>query len=1075
MDLKRLAKRALATLSLSMLCLVAFAQGRQISGTVIDGTGEPVIGANVLEVGTTNGVITDIDGKFKLQGVQPNAKIQVSFIGYISQTVTVGNQSNIKVTLKEDAQALDEVVVVGYGTMKKTDVTGSLASVSSDKLAARGALRVEDALQGSVPGVNITATNSRANGKFSMQIRGQSSINNSSGPLYVVDGMVVSSIDFLNSEDIERIDVLKDASSTAIYGSRASEGVILITTKGAGAGQNKAQPVEITYDGYYGIRKVARMPEFMESTEWMNYRFARYTTTSGPNADGTIDYTITDGDLQSVFQNGTDWKNSPLHDRWMSNESYDWAGQVLRTASQQNHFISASGASEKTNYRLGVGYQGEENVFKKNDYNRFNIKGAFDSKLNKVVEAGMSVNLVYDVQNDWFTDGSNTYSPYNNAFWFAPVVSPWDEDGNLLAIPAKVGKMSLTSTPSPLVDFEIDAYENTTRKFHVFGNAYLRFNLMEGLKFTTTFSPNFYHGRQGVFMGTGVSEKYPLGTAWYQKKKYNEATVTNTDRLDWTWDNQIDFTKTFGDHRIGAMGLFSLYKSDKEQYTQGVTDISDDKLSFYAMGKGSGTKDIASSYTESSLVSVAARVNYAYKERYMATVTVRTDGSSRFAKNNRWGWFPSAAVAWRASEEDFLKDVEWLDNLKLRLSYGITGNNNVGDYVTSSSAAGPSYVTINGKELQGYYPNGLVDKNLIWEKIKEFNFGLDFAVLQNRINVTADAYRRLSDGQIMKATVPIETGESSITTNIGSVQNTGIELGLNFGVIRNQNFTWDVNVSFARNWSKIKELPNGDDISKNWFIGERLNVLRDYMPAGVITDKGVTMHTINGDRHYTLQEVYDTFGPKSKNKLKWYEGQMAVNDWNDDGVINDDDKQIFGCTDPTWTGSLSSSMAYKGFDFSFMLYTKQGQWSRSYFHEQYMDYSDRGRQKMSFDYYIPAGTPVLDPVTGDVTTQATTHYGSCPYPNNTDKTGGNYFTKSSTAVRYHKTSFVKVKNITLGYTFPKQWTSKLAIKHLRLYVNVLNPFCFTDYEGFDPEWASASLVDGGPASVTYQIGANIKF
>ena len=327
----------------------------------------------------------------------------------------------------------------------------------------------------------------------------------------------------------------------------------------------------------------------------------------------------------------------------------------------------------------------------------------------------------------------------------------------------------------------------------------------------------------------------------------------------------------------------------------------------------------------------------------------------------------------------------------------------------------------------------------------------------------------------MKATVPIETGESSVTTNIGSVQNAGIELGLNFGVIRNQNFTWDVNVAFARNWSKIKELPNGDDVTNNWFIGERLNVLRDYTSAGIITDKGVTMHTINGDKHYTLQEVYDKYGPNSPSKLQWYEGQMAVNDWNDDGIINDDDKQIFGCTDPTWTGSLSSTMTYKGFDFSFMLYTKQGQWSRSYFHEQYMDYGDRGRQKMSFDYYIPAGTPVLDPVTGNVTTQATTHYGDYPYPNNTDKTGGNFFSKSSTAVKYHKTSFVKVKNITLGYTFPKQWTSKLAIKHLRLYVNVLNPFCFTNYEGFDPEWASASLVDGGPASVTYQIGANIKF
>lgn len=1075
MNLKRLAQKALATLSLSMLCSVAFAQGRLISGTVVDGTGEPIIGANVLEVGTTNGVITDIDGNFKLQGVQPGAKIQVSFIGYIPQTVVAGNQTNLRITLKEDAQALDEVVVVGYGTMKKTDVTGSLSSVSAEKLAARGVLRVEDALQGSVPGVNITQSNSRANGGFNIQIRGQASINNTSGPLYVVDGMVVSSIDFLNPEDIERIDVLKDASSTAIYGSRASEGVIIISTKGTGAGQSKAQPVEISYDGYYGIRKVARMPDFMDATEWMNYRFARYTTTSGPNSDGTVTYKISDGDLQSVFQNGAEWKGSPLYNRWMNNEGYDWANQVLRTASQQNHFISASGATEKTTYRLGAGYQGEENVFKKNDYKRFNIKGSFDSKLSKAVEAGMSVNLVHNVQNDWITDSSNSYSPYNNAFWFAPVVSPWDENGNLLAIPAKVGKMSLTSTPSPLVDFEIDAYQNETRKFHVFGNIYMRFNIMEGLKFTTTFSPNYYHGRQGVFMGTGVSEKHPLGTAYYQNKKYNYAEATNTERLDWTWDNQIDFSKTWGDHRLNAMAMYSLYSTNKEIYSQSVTNISDDKLSFYSMGKGSGTKGLGSSYTESSLVSLATRLNYAYKERYMATITVRTDGSSRFAKDNRWGWFPSAAVAWRASEEDFLKDVKWIDNLKLRLSYGVTGNNNVGDYVTASSAAGPSYATIGGQEYQGYYANGLVDKNLIWEKIKEFNFGVDFAVLQNRIGLTADAYRRLSDGQIMKATVPLETGESSITTNIGSVQNTGIELALNLGIIRNNSFTWDVNLAFARNWSKIKELPNGDDVANNWFIGERLNVLRDYTSAGIITKDGVTMHTINGDRHYTLQEVYDKFGPKSSNKLKWYEGQMAVNDWNDDGRINDDDKQIYACTDPTWTGSLSSSMAYKGFDFSFMLYTKQGQWSRSYFHEQYMNYGDRGRQKVSFDYYIPAGTPVMDKESGNVTYLETAHIGKYPYPNNTEKTGGGYFSSSSASVRYHKTSFVKVKNITLGYTFPKAWLSKIAVKHLRLYVNVLNPFCFTNYKGFDPEWASANLTDGGPASITYQIGTNIKF
>ncbi|EOS11312.1 SusC/RagA family TonB-linked outer membrane protein [Phocaeicola sartorii] len=1045
-----------------------------IKGTVKDANGEAIIGASVVVKGTANGTITDFDGMFTISGVSTNDILQVSFVGYKTLEVQVKDKKNFSLILTEDTEVLDEVVVVGYGTMKKTDVTGSMASVSSDKLTARGTVRVEDALQGSVPGVNITQSNSRANGKFDIQIRGQASINNTSGPLYVVDGMVVSSIDFLNPEDIERIDVLKDASSTAIYGSRASEGVIIISTKGAGAGQNKAQPVEISYDGYYGIRKVARMPEFMESTEWMDYRFARFTT-GAPDETGHAVYKITDGDLQTAFQNGAEWKESPLYDCWRTNKTYDWADQVLRTASQQNHFLSASGATEKTSYRLGAGYQNEENVFKKNDYKRYNIKGSFDSKLSKVVEAGMSVNLVHGIQNDWITETSNSYSPYNNAFWFAPVVSPWDENGNLLAIPAKVGKLSLTSTASPLVDFDIDAYENETRKFHVFGNAYLRFNIMDNLKFTTTFSPNYYHGRQGIFMGTGVSEKYPLGTAYYQKQKYNKAEVVNTERLDWTWDNQVDFSKTWGEHRLNAMGMYSMYYTNKETYKQSVTDISDDKLSYNAMDKGSGTKTVESAYTESSLVSFAARLNYAYKERYMATVTVRTDGSSRFAKDNRWGWFPSAAFAWRASEEDFLRNVDWIDNLKLRLSYGVTGNNNVDDYVTSSSASGPSYAVLGGQEYQGYYANGLVDRNLIWEKIKELNFGIDLSVLKNRINVTADAYRRLSDGQIMKATVPLETGESSITTNIGSIQNTGIEIGLSLGILRNKNFTWDMNLSFARNWSKIKELPNGDDVTNNWFIGERLNVLRDYTSAGIITADGVTMHTVNGDRHYTLQEVYDTFGPKSANKLQWYEGQMAVNDWNDDGKINDDDKQIYGCTDPKWTGSLSSTITYKDFDFSFMLYTKQGQWSRSYFHEQYMDYNDRGRQKMSFDYYIPAGTPVLDKETGDITWLAEAHVGSAPYPNNSDKTGGGYFKSGSASVRYQKTSFVKVKNVTLGYTFPKEWMNKVFVKHLRLYINVLNPFCFTNYKGFDPEWASANLTNGGPASITYQIGANIKF
>lgn len=325
-----------------------------------------------------------------------------------------------------------------------------------------------------------------------------------------------------------------------------------------------------------------------------------------------------------------------------------------------------------------------------------------------------------------------------------------------------------------------------------------------------------------------------------------------------------------------------------------------------------------------------------------------------------------------------------MSNLKLRMSYGVTGNNNVSDYVTVATAAGPSYVVLDGSEMQGYYQNGLINQALIWEKVKEFDFGVDFSVFNNRINLTADVYRRLSDGQIMDRTVPLETGEKTSTFNIGSVRNTGVELGLQVGVVRTKDFSWDLNMSFSRNWNKILELSNGkvDEVASNRFIGEPLNVLRDYIHTDVITDQGVTMKTKDGDIHYTLQEVYQKYG--------WHEGQIGVHDWDNNGKIDDNDKQIFGCTDPKWMGSLTSTMNYKNFDFSVMLYTKQGQWSRSYFHERYLQYNDRGSQHMDFDYYIPKGTPVIDHTTGDIVYTTETHYGKYPYPTQSDATAGGY-------------------------------------------------------------------------------------
>lgn len=1067
-------------------------QTNAVQGTVKDTFGEPIIGASIVVKGSSNGCITDIDGNFVLSNVPEGAVLQISFIGYRTQEVTVGQQRTYSFVLEEDTRQLDEVVVVGYGVMKKSDLTGSVSSVSSEKLAGRGTTRIEDALQGSVPGVNITQSNSRAGGGFNMQIRGQASINKQASPLYVIDGVVCESMDFLNPEDIERIDILKDASSTAIYGSRASAGVIMITTKG-GKNAGKAEKVSISYDGYYGIRTIARMPDFMNAQEFIDYRFARHTTLSSENfpgstrpgvdANGVPHYEIKQNDLETAFlkrDGGSSYRDSKVYEMMMSGtDGYDWTDLVTRNGSQQNHFISANGATEKVNFRLGLGYQGEESVFQHNDYSRFNLKGAFDGKISEVFEAGLSVNMAYTVQDDFSTDSK--YCPYENAFLFNPFVAPYDENGNIINNPgskdAFESAMQFTSTISPLNDLVDENYVNQNRKFHILGNVYLRANIMDGLKLTTTFSPNFYHSRLGKFNSTGVNDRNPLGSNYYQTNGTNSAEVTSTDRLDWTWDTQLDYNKMMGDHTFGAMGLFSMYKSDTEVYRLKGFGISDDMLSFNAMDKASGDKEIESSYTASTLVSAAFRLNYSYKGKYMATATARADASSRFAKGNRWGWFPSVALAWRMSEEDFLKEVDWLDNLKLRVSYGITGNNNVSDYVTITTASGPSYVVLDGTEVQGYYPNGLVNAGLLWEKVKEFNFGIDFGAFSNRINATIDAYHRLSDGQIMDRKVPIETGETTSTANVGSVRNAGIELGLQLGVIRTRDFTWDLAVNFSKNWNKILELSNGkvDEVASNRFIGEPLNVLRDYTHTDVITDKGVTMHTKDGDIHYTLQELYDRYG----SKYKWYEGQVAVNDWNNDGKIDDNDKRIYGCTDPKWIGSLSSTMYYKGFDFSVMVYTKQGQWSRSYFHDKYMKWSDRGSQHMAMDFYIPKGAPVIDHATGDIVYAQETHYGKYPYPNNSDTSAGGYFSDKGSArgegFQYQKTSFVKIKNICLGYTFPTKWIAKAGLQHLRLYVNVLNPFCFSGYEGFDPEWASATLTNGGPSSVTYQIGANIKF
>ena len=1069
MNLKKLAKRALATLSLSMLCLVAFAQGRQISGTVIDGTGEPIIGANVLEVGTTNGVITDIDGNFKLN-VQPNAKIQVSFIGYITQTVTVGSQSNIKVTLKEDAQALDEVVVVGYGVQKKSDVTGSVGSVNSDKIMAKGTTSVMESLQGSVAGVDISQSSSRAGEGFNISIRGKSSMAGGE-PLYVIDGVVCDNMNFLNPADIEKIDILKDASSTAIYGSRATNGVVMITTKQAGTSIKDEAKVQVTYDGYYGYKTVANMPEFMSGDEWTNYRFQRYTTLKSTDEFGHPTYQMKDTDWSAFWGNNS----AKIKDIYATKGYYDWPDLITTDGQQQNHYLNIAGNTKNLSYRVGLGYQKDDGILH-DSYERWNVKAAIDHKINDRFSIGALVNLSTSLK-DYGSKNSVITGFRANPYW-VPYYWESENKGELILQPAKDEVIfpdggGFTSTLNPLVDRANSTDE--TRSYDVMGNLYLQYSPIKEVILKTTFSPTYNRSKRGEFYGVNTDSQFSSKNP-STGDPYNTATITNVDYFTYTWDTQANYTKTFGDHSINALALFSVYSATKEGDAITANDMPFD-VDWYNTGSAGFLSNADSYYEKLTMLSYVLRLNYAYKGRYLATVSSRWDGSSKFQKDNRWGAFPSMALAWRISEEDFAKELSWISNLKLRASIGLTGNNaNVGPYDTQSLAGTKYWYNYGGAPAYGYGINGITNTLLTWEKTREINVGLDFGFLNNRISGSIDWYNKVSRDLLMEQLTPLELGSSTgaMMNNVGKVKNTGVEISLSTVNVQTKDFYWSTTFSFAKNKNEILELNGGkeDLVANKWFIGQPIDVIYDYEYAGVCTAEEA--------RAYATNDAI---------KTKFIEGEMKLKDQQQPGeegygVIDENDLVVLGHALPKWTGSVTSNMTYKNFDFSFSIYTKQGGMVESPFMAEFTNYKDRGRNKLKMDYYIPAGTPVLNADGSGYTLTTEAHMGAYPYPTNTanNNYGGGIgwgTDKQTTYVgnSYVDNSFVKIKNITLGYTFPKSWMSKIGVDHLRLYVNVLNPFTFTSYKGFDPEWADAALNDGtgGPSSRTYQVGVNLKF
>lgn len=1001
------------------------AQGLTVSGKITssdDGSGLP--GVTVLLKGSSAGTSTDAEGNYKLNVTDPNGTLIFSFIGYASQEVTIGSRSVVDVVLSADVTELNEVVVVGYGTVKKTDLTGSVVAIDPEQITKRGSLGTLEAVQGQVAGVDISNNTGRSGSSFKMQIRGQQSLNNNQQPLFVVDGVITDNIDFLNPQDIERMDILKDASSTAIYGSRGAYGVVIVTTKQGASVRNKAS---ITYDGYYGIRDVARLPDFMPGDKWWNFRQDSFIT----GALQATPQTAYDGDIGNNAADKTE-----LRRRVAQKDFTDWPGLLLQQGHLMNHYITISGMGDnKLGYTIGAGYQEEKGNVVHEEYKRYNFKTSVSQSINSHWNAGASMNLAI-IDKSLGSDNALV-----DAFRMSPLVKPYftDRPNELIIQPGKdLPYIDMTSSVNPI--FEMENSSNDTRTFNAIGSVFLEYLPVQWLSVKTNFQPRFKYEKNGKYFGTNTEGR--IGTL-------PDAEAKTTESFSYVWDNQISVNKTINEHSFNAMALYSMNLFRDEMLSASSLKLPYNS-DFYNLGTADVTNQRAgSSYSKSTIMSYALRLNYTWKDKYLLTVSNRWDGASVLAPGHKWASFPSAAVGWKISEESFLSDVSVINSLKLRVSYGLTGNNQtVTPYSTLPKVSAITLYDFDGVAATGYAPGPLVSSDLTWEKVKEVDAGVDFSLLDARITGSIDYYNKLTQSVIYDRYVALENGGYYATPrtgpyvqdNIGKVRNSGIEVALNTVNISTDNFTWSTSFNFSRNKNEIVEL-NGkkDDVGNLLFIG----------------------HPINVNYNYVFDGIWQADQAEEAKKYGQTVGQARVKHFGEGTTITPADRRILGSPMPKWTGGFTTTFTFKGIDLSASLFTRQGVQVYSYFHEEFLNFEDRGRAKLDVDWYMPENnvTP----------TRVSNEY---PQPKN----GGRFWNTEHVGF-YKDASFVKVKNITVGYTFPSELTERLKLSSLRVYTNVLNPFTFTDYDGFDPEWAGATYTSSqnGVSSVTYQFGVNLKF
>ena len=993
-----------------LLSIQIFAQDRTVSGKVTssdDGSGIP--GASVSVKGTSKGTSTDMDGNYKIT-VGNSAVLVFSAVGTNLQEVSVGTKSQINVALSADTKSLQEVVVVGYGTQKKSQLTGAISSVTAKQITEMPITNLGQAMQGRVAGVDVAQSGSKPGTVPRVLIRGRRSFNAGNDPLYVVDGIPLSGgYEDMNPNDVASMEILKDATATAIYGARGANGVVLITTK---RGSKDGKTV-ISYDTYVGSTESLDKIKLFTGAEYAEMkRESRRTIGTYKNASGSLVPTgVVDAFADSKLF-------TPIElDGIAKGRSLDYQDMMVRKGMQQNHAIGVQGGNEKTQFSINAGYFQDNGIIEGLDFTRYSFRASVDHQVNKRLKIGASSYLMYAV-----TNGANL-NPYGYLLSQNPLARAYDDSGNLIF--QQTDDALLTN---PLNEIVSGAKIDETKKYRMFNSIYAELQLAEGLKYRVNFGPDFTISRNGRFNGALTNDI---------KGGNPTATTDNRFGFNYTIENILTYNKQFNDHNLGVTLLQSMQRDNFEQYTQSVLGVPVETQQFYNLGNASSIQGIGSNLIQWTIASYMARVNYDYKGKYLLTVTARRDGSSRFGENTKWGNFPGVALGWNLHQEDFMKDLTWLDELKVRASYAQVGNQGLSPYQTVGLEGRTSYAW-NNTAAYGYRPNTIGNADLKWETSTSQNIGVDFSVWRGRISGSAEYYQTNTTDLLLSDQLPTSTGFAAVTRNVGETMNRGIELSLTTNNIDAANgFKWSTDFVFYKNNEEIISLYNGakDDVGNRWFIGKPLNSYFDYEYAGI-------------------WQPWETEDAKAKG---FTVGQIKVRDANNDGKITADDRVLLGSDVPSWTGGITNRFSYKGFDLSFFIFTRQGQMIVSKFHQN-SNYLQGRYNQIKVDYWTP------DNITAKY-----------PRPNFNQE-----FPAYNTAIMYYDGSFIKVRNINVGYTFPAKTAQKLGLSSLRLYASIQQPFIFSNYRskenGVDPETSNGNVENSvTPATSVSTFGLNIKF